>query len=142
MDALAEFFDDFQIPPPQTIKQGRQYYYSTIKEFSEDQFSIGVFIGEMKRMFQPSAGILPLLQSSPHKITVNDKSAYLFTCGRDIFDDAVTNKEDKCTRKGLVIVKTKENYLIGIAKKTVKGKQVMYKNILDIGSFLRREKNR
>ena len=108
-----------------------------IKEFakycSEEPYSMGLFLGRLKgKDFEPSPALLEIIaKQTDKKIVVNEKSAWLFACGRDVLKEGII----KATNDETVIVINKENEVLGLAQK----KGNYYKNLVDIGSYLRRE---
>jgi ribosome biogenesis protein Nip4 len=114
----------------------------------EDFFYAGTYLGKVKRgIFFPSFILLTMLaRGKSNKIVVDDKTAWLFICGRDVFkrgaqsvlgsarkgDHAlIVNRHDECLGFGRILHNIDE-----IREKD----KVVVKNISDIGDFLRREK--
>jgi ribosome biogenesis protein Nip4 len=64
---------------------------------------------------------------------VNPEAAWLFVCGRDAFSKNIIGS---CPT-GMTVVKNEAGEALGIGE--MKGKTL--NNIMDVGSFLRREKN-
>ncbi|MGM5483473.1 MAG: hypothetical protein ACQER9_00985 [Nanobdellota archaeon] len=94
------------------------------------------YLGELKdKDFYPSPLLLEMLSSKLPSITLNKKSSWFFTLGRDLKENEV-----KKSSKGIVpskkhIVINGYNEILGIAEK----KGSSYHNLYDIGHFLRRE---
>lgn len=114
----------------------------------EDFFYIGAYLGKVKNgIFFPSFILLAMLaEEKSNKIVVDDKTAWLFICGRDIFKRGVrdvlgskrkgdyaliVNGNDECLGFGRIL------HNIGEVRDKNK---VVVKNISDLGDFLRREK--
>lgn len=101
---------------------------------------IGVFLGEDGA---PSLALLELLaKHSDKKVFINDKSEYLFLCGRDIFGKGIT-KANFDERHELVLVQNEKDENLGYGKivdSFNKKEKIVINNILDRGDFLRREK--
>jgi len=115
------------------VRIPRKYYYA------------GVLLGELKNdFFLPSFPLISMIaEKVENKIFVNDKTAWLFICGRDIFKEGITRVEGS-TRKGdytLILNKYGECLGFGVIKQNPQEaeKGVVVKNILDLGDFLRRE---
>jgi ribosome biogenesis protein Nip4 len=116
-----------------TVRIPKKYYYA------------GVLLGELRNsVFLPSFPLISMIaEKAENKIFVNDKTAWLFICGRDIFKEGITHIEGS-TKKGdytLILNKHGECLGFGVIKQnpqeTEKG--VVVQNILDLGDFLRRE---
>ncbi len=91
-------------------------------------------LGMMTRnKFRPSIALIDLIASkTARKAVVNDKSAWLFICKKNILKEGIIRK---AVDEGLVIVVNKENEVLGYGKITGAG----ITNLLDRGDFLRRE---
>jgi ribosome biogenesis protein Nip4 len=80
-----------------------------------------------------------------NKIVVDKKTEWLFICGRDIFRRGVTEVIGSGKEGDYVLVLNGHGECLGFGKvvsdldKKMGG--VVVRNILDIGDFLRREKN-
>ena len=105
----------------------------------------GVLLGESKNdFFLPSLQLIFMVaEKAVNKIFVNDKTAWLFICGRDIFKEGITRVEGS-PKKGdytLILNKHGECLGFGVVKQLPQEaeKGVVVKNILDLGDFLRRE---
>ncbi len=113
----------------------------------EGFFYAGLYLGKVgkKGVFFPSFNLLNMLvEVAANKIVVDQKAAWLFICGRDVFrtgimkvmgskhkDDAtlVLNEFGECLGFGTIMDSLNES-----------DSKVAVKNVLDIGDFLRREK--
>lgn len=141
MEAFLKSFGDISLE--NVFQIGKSYYRRSsllkkeVDSLDEYPMSAGLFLGEeQKSGFVPSPNLLNLInkQSSKH-IILNEKSAWLFVCGRDVFLEGVVQD---CFEKGVVLVLNEQKEVLGIAMK--KGKE--YKNIYDIGILLRREQRK
>ncbi len=98
--------------------------------------------------FHPSLPLLKMLsEKTGQKIKIDKKSAYLFTCGRDIFEKSVLDPQPKAKKRSLLIITDENETFLGMGKaienfplKERKSRTAV-KNILDIGDYLRREMN-
>ncbi len=133
-----------EFPFEEVIKLGRQYFLidpklrDLIKNIKLDPFSVGVFLGECKKIFKPSIALIKILAKyTDDKIYVNDKSAWLFGCGRDLFPENII----KGSSAKRVIVLNEKKEVLGYAIKKREGNRKIYQNNLDIGNYLRREKS-
>lgn len=104
----------------------------TMETIKRDAFSAGLYIGEERDEFRSSPGILELIKDTKQTITINQEASWLFTCGRDIF---LTNIIGPCP-EGLVLVKNEAGDMLGIGEKHGN----ILRDVMDVGSFLRREK--
>ncbi|MEM4259873.1 MAG: hypothetical protein QXG00_01405 [Candidatus Woesearchaeota archaeon] len=114
-------------------------------KISENPFNIGVFLGEEKKDFKPSLALLEILARKTHKkISVNEKSEWLFLCGRDIFEEGLINADNikKFEEGSFVLVQNKNDENLGMGRIEIKNAQTVIKNIIDRGNFLRREKQK
>ncbi len=148
-------FSDIKIT---AVKIGNDYYHcpdsvAKIKNSIKVRpYSAGIFLGTRAKSanseFRPSVALLDILsKNSDKKVFVDKKGEWLFLCGRDLFGASVKkvnfNEEDE-----LVLVQNEndENLGYGLIVTDVKHSRnkdkMVVKNILDRGSFLRREKNK
>lgn len=151
MEALKKFveqFTDFPFPYEDVVKKGRKYYLMTkktrdlIKTIDEEVVHAGLFLGEYKGQFNTTIHTLNII--APHtkkKVILEHKSAWLFVCGRDVFAHKIENN-DKIKKNSFVITTNEEGEVLGLAKKTKDKEEEIYKNIMDIGDFLRREQSK
>ena len=96
--------------------------------------SRGVLLGCLKK-----DGFVPtqyFLEQNKDKIKnyviIKEESEFLFTCGRDLFKKSVIEK----TGSGLFVVFNKEKEVLGL----VKEEKGLYKNVLNIGLYLKEDK--
>jgi ribosome biogenesis protein Nip4 len=153
MKTIEEFikiFTDKEIyPQDELVKQGREYYLQkqhiqkTAKNIQENLIHAGLFLGEIKsNQFTVSLHLLELI--APHtdkKIILDEKTAWLFACNRDVFTKQVQNNKE-IQQGSFVIVLNEQNEVLGLAKKEKDKTETIYKNILDIGSYLRKEQDK
>lgn len=104
----------------------------------EEVRSSGLFLGEEKsKKFNSSINLLNMLKDKTDRfVKLNDKSSWLFICGRDVFDENIIEKGNI---KSSVLVLNEKEEVIGLGKFDKKDKKLL-KNFYDIGHFLRREK--
>jgi ribosome biogenesis protein Nip4 len=123
-----------------------------IATHKRELFGCGVFLGEEKERFEPSAALLELIaaKTREHKTVVDEKAAWLYLCDRDILDKGVVQMGAP-TKSGYLLVQDErdENLGYGFApgaarkqsgKARSRDKNVAVKNLLDRGFFLRRER--
>ena len=132
------------------LEKSQRYYLLNPrlkKVGQEDFFYAGLYLGKVGKIgvFFPSFNLLNMLVDVvANKIVVDQKAAWLFICGRDVFrtgimkvmgskhkDDAtlVLNEFGECLGFGTIMDSLNES-----------DSKVAVKNVLDIGDFLRREK--
>jgi len=125
------------ILPENIIQQGKRYYQATpelvkIKEhITKDPYCIGLPLGEQKSTFYPTVALLDLIKAKQVTV-INKKSAWLFLCDRDVFQESV---EEAPTKDGITIVENELGEVLGFGE--FKNNKV--RNLLDRGDFLRRE---
>ena len=152
MEIVKEFvhkFTDEDVFGKKEIIQIRKKYFLAESELIEllnnieyKPEHIGLFLGEdVKGRFKPSLGFIDLIsQHSDLKVFVNDKSEWMFVVGKDLFSEGVTSKTRKSVleNRGLVLVQNKLDENLGYGK-LQPNENIIVKNILDRGDFLRRE---
>jgi ribosome biogenesis protein Nip4 len=119
-----------------------------LKELAEKcggWFSAGTYLGEVKGgEFHPSFPLLFMIaEKAKNKVTVDDKSAWLFVCGRDLFKEGILKIEGSQRKGDYTLVFNRYGECLGYGRivkdlKKLKG-GLAVKNLLDIGDFLRRE---
>lgn len=129
-------------------KEGR--YFLLTKDLRKlplnNFFFVGTYLGKSKRSkFFPSFSLLRMIASEQaNKIIVDEKTEWLFICGRDIFRQGITEVQGSARKGGYVLVMNRSDECLGFGKllcdfdRHTKG--VAVKNILDVGDFLRRER--
>lgn len=143
LENFLEQFPTAQIPKGNILQLGKSYYLVNpllerfVQGIPERPASVGLFLGEEKRgHFQPSANLLPLLQNHEEWLELDAKASWLFVCGRDVFPKSAAKQSQKTS--GLVVVKNEQSEVLGLARYDKKGH--VFKNLVDIGYFLRKEK--
>lgn len=109
-------------------------------------FTAGAYLGKARgSKFFPSVNLLNMVAKHVrNKVTITNKAAWLFVCGRDLFSEAIID-HTHCVYKGIItFILSEKNEVLGFGKtvKKLKDKGVVIDNIFDIGDFLRREKNK
>lgn len=113
---------------------------------TKDFFYAGLYLGKIKKKrFFPSFILLKMIaQKKANRIIVDEKSAWLFVCGRDIFRRGIIEAEGSKRKGAYTLILNQHDECLGFGKilrdlgeaKT----GVAVKNISDIGDFLRRER--
>ncbi|UCF45085.1 MAG: hypothetical protein JSW44_00080 [Candidatus Bathyarchaeota archaeon] len=107
----------------------------------------GTYLGKVKRgKFFPSFNLLTMLaKGEANKIVVDKKAAWLFICGRDIFQKGILAVRGSLSKGDHVLVLNEFGDCLGFGKivcrldEKAKRTEVAVKNVSDIGDFLRRE---
>jgi ribosome biogenesis protein Nip4 len=129
-------------------KQNRYFLLNQVlkKSVSTDFFCAGVYLGRtVGGRFFPGFELLRLLaEKKASRVIVDKKTEWLFICGRDIFKQGIVNFVGTGSKGEHVLVLNNHGECLGFGRivcdlgKTERGLAV--KNILDVGDFLRREK--
>lgn len=140
---LITFAKPFNTPLPENmiLAKGKRYYLvpkNVAKTLpAQEPFSIGLPLGEdTPRGFAPSFALLDLLKTSTNKIVITPEAEWLFTCGRDVFGENVT--QDTARSEPFLVTNT-HGEVVGLGRRVKQGKKLIIKNILDRGDYLRRE---
>jgi ribosome biogenesis protein Nip4 len=149
MKSMEEFFRYFTNEEIKDTMQIKNSFFLADKglmdiksRISQEPFSIGLFLGEVKNNnFIPGANLLDMIsKKTDKKIFVNRKTGWLFLCGRDVFGRGIVKADVK---KGLVLVQNENDENLGYGEITADlsvQDKVVVKNLFDRGNFLRREK--
>lgn len=137
------------------VKKQNRYFLLNHKlkdVVSEDFFYAGIYLGKAKDgVFFPSFNLLGMIaeKKEANKMFVDDKTEWLFICGRDIFRQGVTKVVGSKKKGDLTLVLNQRGECLGFGKILLtidadekNNRKVIVKNIADIGDFLRREKSR
>jgi ribosome biogenesis protein Nip4 len=109
-------------------------------------FYAGTYLGKIKNgKFFPSFSLLMLIaERKANKIIVDEKTEWLFICGRDVFQQGIVKVMGSKRKSDFTLILNQHGECLGfgeILKNLDKKRRgVAVKNILDIGDFLRREK--
>ena len=112
----------------------------------ENWLFAGLYLGKIKGgIFHPSFPLLSMIaEQAKNKVVVDDKAAWLFICGRDIFKEGLVKVYGSKNRGAYTLVFNRRGECLGfgkIIKNLDKAKSgVVIKNVLDVGDFLRRER--
>lgn len=131
-------------------KQGRFFLINErLRRYIKfDFFYAGAYLGKVKRgVFFPSFILLAMIsERQSNKVVVDDKTAWLFVCGRDIFKRGILSVSGSKSRGRYTLVLNRYHECLGFGRMIhdideVKDRgKVVVKNISDIGDFLRRER--
>jgi ribosome biogenesis protein Nip4 len=114
----------------------------------KDFYYAGVYLGKVKNgIFFPSFILLSMIaEEEANKTTVDDKTAWLFVCGRDVFKRGIKSVSGSRRKGDYTLVMNRHGECLGFGKILFDidgekdGNKVIVKNVSDIGDFLRREK--
>jgi hypothetical protein len=126
--------DDFSV-----VRQSKEFFLvpkfilDVLDEVPESPVRKGFFLGFFdSQKFIPSPFLLNIINSFSKKFVVlNEKSSWLFICGRDIFEEGVLKLGS--SENGLFIALNDRQEILGLCKKTGKS----FTNLFDIGFFQR-----
>jgi len=134
---------------PHVVKLGKRYFYDPrnlmAKARNWEVFSVGLYLGEERRDFQPTSALINLLaEHNDKRVVIGSKSAWLFLCGRDILMDGVLEAGDH-RQHDLVFVADHHGNILGYGRVIApydgsKHNKQYVKHLLDKGEYLRREK--
>ncbi len=159
-----EFMQYFGVSLPSDMKRLGTSYYSPSKDVLQLQQRIAqepVFLGsrlgkEIKGVFMPSVELLQeATQTTDKKIVVNEKAAWLFVCGRDIFAEnvlsavgsrqsadggrwTVDDRRIAIKQGDYVLILNEQEECLGYGLvKTLRDGKPSVKNVYDVGMDLR-----
>lgn len=152
IDFATQFNTNISLDENRIVRNRNRYYLLSKKlkqQVPKGFFYAGEYLGAVKgSSFFPSFLLLSLLaKRKTNKLIVDKKTAWLFICGRDIFQQGII-KENHLKKGDHVLVLNEHNECLGFGKimHNLRGvpdaKKVAVKNILDLGDFLRREKRK
>ncbi len=130
------------------VEKNQRYYLLNPrlkKELQNDYYYAGLYLGKIKNgMFFPSFNLLNMLVGvAANKIVVDQKAAWLFICGRDVFRAGILKVMGSKRREDVTLVLNEFGECLGFGKiiddLTGSGGKLAIKNVLDVGDFLRRE---
>lgn len=136
MQAFYDFVDEFTDEEVAFQRIGQELYApGEVLEVNADLVYTTQRLGRIDRKgFHPSITLLDMLNSlTKRKIMVNDKTAWLFLCGRNVLKEGIVERH---ADEGHVLVTNQRDEVLGYGKITGAG----VTNKLDRGDFLRRER--
>ena len=130
------------------IEKSQRYYLLNprLKKLLQlDYYYAGLYLGKVNNgMFFPSFNLLNMLVVvSANKIIVDQKAAWLFICGRDVFRVGIVKVMGSKRKGDATLVLNEFGECLGFGKILDdlgdSNERVAVKNVLDVGDFLRRE---
>ena len=131
----------------------RQNRYFLVNEdlkklLSKGFFYAGTYLGRLKNdVFFPSFNLTRMIaESQANKTVVDEKTEWLFICGRDIFKRGITEIKGSKRRGARTLILNQKQECLGFGRilkdlnEEQDRNQPAIENLLDIGDFLRREK--
>ncbi len=109
-------------------------------------FYAGLYLGKTKKgRFFPSFNLLAMLaETKANKVVVNEKAAWLFICGRDIFYEGIISVQGSRRKGDYALILNVHGECLGFGRiiqdLSSKNTNVAIQNISDVGDFLRRER--
>jgi len=111
-----------------------------------DFYYAGLYLGKTKKgKFFPSFNLLATLaETKANKVIGTEKAAWLFICGRDIFNEGIKSVQGSRRKGDFTLVLNVYGECLGFGKilqdLSSKNITLAIKNVSDIGDFLRRER--
>ena len=131
------------------VKRKNRYFLLSkeLKKLARGSFFYaGIYLGKIKGgKFFPSFNLLRMIaEKEANKIIVDEKTAWLFICGRDIFKRGIIRVVGSGRKGSFTLVLNQDGACLGFGKILTsldeERESVAVKNVLDIGDFLRRER--
>lgn len=133
-------------------RKGNRFFYlsqnlKSLVEKNRQYYCAGFPLGKVEHgKFFPSFPLLFMIaEKAKNRIVVDDKAAWLFICGRDIFKQGILQVEGSREKGSYTLILNRHGECLGFGRirrnldKVKSG--VAVENVLDIGDFLRREKS-
>ncbi len=130
-------------------KAGRYFLLSEalLDVVRKDFYYAGTYLGKVKNhKFFPSFNLLKMLaEGEANKVIIDEKAAWLFICGRDVFKRGIMALRGSHKKGDHVLVLNEFGECLGFGRVIsdvsgdIKKGEVAIKNVSDIGDFLRRE---
>ena len=134
---------------PEFIVENANRYFlfnPTLRKVAKPEFVYaGLYLGKVKNgLFFPSFSFLNILaEVAANKVVLDSKAAWLFICGRDVFQRGVTKVMGSKHKGDFTLVLNEYGECLGYGM--ISGDfhdpqgRVVVRNVLDVGDFLRRE---
>ncbi|MCJ7423961.1 hypothetical protein MUP01_06795 [Candidatus Bathyarchaeota archaeon] len=150
-DFIGQFNAHTRLDESLVIRKSNRFFLlnkSMKKILSEDFYYAGTYLGKIKKNhFFPSFNLLSLIaMGNANKITVDEKTEWLFICGRDVFKQGITNIVGSGSEGNYTLIMNQREECLGFGRilRNIADEsnlhRVIIKNVLDIGDFLRRER--
>jgi ribosome biogenesis protein Nip4 len=148
-DFASLFGSNLSLDEDFVLKKQNRYYLvseSLKKILSNDFFYTGIFLGRtVGSKLSPGFELLRFLaETKANKIVVDKKTEWLFICGRDVFKQGIVKVIGSIRKGEHVLVMNKHDECLGYGRILCdlndEKRGLAVGNILDVGDFLRREK--
>jgi ribosome biogenesis protein Nip4 len=112
----------------------------------KDFFYAGKYLGKTKKgKFFPSFNLLAMLaEAEANKVVVDEKAAWLFICGRDLFSQGIKAVHGSRRKGDFTLVLNEFDECLGFGRilhdLSSKDINASVRNVSDVGDFLRRER--
>jgi ribosome biogenesis protein Nip4 len=132
------------------VEKNQRYYLFNPrlkKDVQWDFYFAGLYLGKIGKNggFFPSFNLLNMLiDVVANKIVIDQKAAWLFICGRDIFRKGIVKAMGSKRKGDVTLVLNEFGECLGFGRindLSDSGEKVAVYNVLDVGDFLRREKH-
>jgi ribosome biogenesis protein Nip4 len=115
-----------------------------------DFYYAGVYLGKVRgSVFFPSFPLLAMIGGrGANSVVVDDRTEWLFVCGRDIFKQGITAVSGSRKKGAHTLVLSRHGECLGFGRILCNldveedGRKDVVKNVSDVGDFLRRERKR
>jgi ribosome biogenesis protein Nip4 len=149
MDFALKLKAKLNLDPDLVVETGGRYFLlnKSLKAMApRNFFYAGMYLGKVKEeKFFPSFNLLAILaEAEANKVVVNEKAAWLFICGRDIFGGGIVSVQGSRREGDFTLVLNEFEECLGFGRIVrdlgAKDARVVVQNISDVGDFLRRER--
>lgn len=112
-----------------------------------DWLFAGIYLGKIENgKFFPSFPLLSMIaDQAKNNVVIDDKAAWLFVCGRDLFKEGVLEAYGSKSKGAYTLIFNRYGECLGFGRieKDLDGAKsgIVIKNIFDVGDFLRRERD-
>lgn len=150
-DFIKRFGSSFHLDEKIMVEEGDRFFLlnTKLRELTtKGFFYAGTYLGKVKNdRFFPSFQVLSMMaEGKANKVTVDRKTEWLFVCGRDVFKQGITRAVGSKKKGTYTLVMNQHDECLGFGRITAgldeTERDVVVRNISDIGDFLRREKTR
>jgi ribosome biogenesis protein Nip4 len=150
INAFAAKVNSNLVIEPKLVVEKEARYFLLNKDLKntvrKDFYYAGKYLGKTKKnKFFPSFNLLAMLaETKANKVVVDEKAAWLFICGRDIFSEGIKAVQGSRREGDFVLVLNVYGECLGFGRilndLSSKNINLAIKNVSDVGDFLRRER--
>jgi ribosome biogenesis protein Nip4 len=146
---ISRFGNEITFNKELMVEKNQRYYLFNPclkKDVQYDFYYAGLYLGKIGKNggFFPSFNLLNMLVDVvANKIVIDQKAAWLFICGRDVFCKGVIKAMGSKRKGDVTLVLNEFGECLGfgrIADLSNSDGEIAVQNVLDVGDFLRREK--